>query len=97
MKPIQAACFSLLASAFVLAAILVVGLGQNSQDNAAMADGQNVAGQNFQLMTARTRGEGDNSEESLFILVGDKIIVYTPNVGQQELEPKTVVTMQQLF
>ena len=93
MKPVQAACFALLASAFVLAAILIVGIDQKSQDNTVNANGQNIVDNNFQLMTAQTRGV----EESLFVLSGNVIVVYTPDVGQQELEPKAVIRMADLF
>lgn len=99
MNNTQTACFALLASAFLLAAILIVGIGTKSQDNTAQADGQVVTQTGFTLMTARTRGTPPNAEESLFILDSGSgvILVYKPNVGQRGLEPVAVVRMNQLF
>ncbi|MGB0768754.1 MAG: hypothetical protein ACPGYV_13720, partial [Phycisphaeraceae bacterium] len=68
MKPIQAACFCLIASAFVLTAILVVRVDQQAAPNAAHAD-MVIAQPAFTMMTARTLGgNGQGNDESLFIL-----------------------------
>lgn len=90
MNRTQTACFALLASAFVLSAILIVRLDTKTQPNAAMADGQLISQNAFTLMTARTRGDsGANSEESLFLLDNTKgiLLVYTPDVGNKRIEP----------
>jgi len=99
MNNTQTACFSLLASAFLLAAILVVGIGQKSQGNTAQADGQVVTQTGFTMMTARTQGGEGNATESLFILDSGSgvILVYKPDVGQGELEPVAAIRVGDLF
>ena len=99
MNRTQTACFFLLASAFVLSAILVVRIDQKAQPNAAMANGQNIAQPAFQLMTARTRGDADNGDESLFVLDSGsgKLVVYVPNVGNKRLDVVTAMEVKELF
>jgi hypothetical protein len=99
MNRIQTACFCLIASAFVLAAILVVRVDQQSAPNAAHAD-MVIAQPAFTMMTARTRGSvGEGIEESLFILDNNRgiLLVYTPNVGREQLEPITAIKMSSIF
>lgn len=100
MNRIQTACFCLLASAFVLAAILVVRVDQQTAPNAAHAD-MVIAQPQFTMMTAVTRGggEADGSEESLFILDNTRgiLLVYTPNVGREQLTPITSIKMSNIF
>lgn len=99
MNHIQTACFCLLASAFVLAAVLVVRVDQQAAPNAAHAD-QVIAQPAFTMMTARTRG-GDNGpgEESLFILDNNAgvLVVYAPNVGKSQIEPIQGIRMADIF
>ena len=100
MNRIQTACFYLIASAFVLSAILLVRIDQKAADNAAHADGQVIAQPAFTMMTARTRGGGNGpGEESLFILDNNAgvLVVYTPNVGRKQLEPLTGIKMTDIF
>ena len=101
MNRIQTACFCLIASAFVLAAILVVRVDQQAAPNAAHADGQVIAMPAFTMMTARTRGGGNNGpgEESLFILDNNAgvLVVYTPNIARKQLEPLTGIKMADIF
>jgi len=101
MNRIQTACFCLMASAFVLAAILVVRVDQQAGTNAAHADGQVIAQPAFTMMTARTRGGGgnDSGEESLFILDNNAgvLVVYTPNVARKQLEPIAGIKMTEIF
>lgn len=100
MNRTQTACFALLASAFVLAGILIVRVDQKSADNTAQADGQVISQPSFSMMTARTRGGGDgNGDESLFILDNNRgvLLVYTANVARKQIEPIRAVKMAELF
>ena len=100
MNRIQTACFFLIASAFVLSAILVVRLEEKAPANTAHADGQVIAQPAFTMMTARTRGQqGNNAEESLFILDnnGGRLVVYVPDVANDKLEPIATIKMSSLF
>lgn len=96
MKPIQTACFALIASAFVLAGILVVRLDEKAADNAAMAD-QVLSDGDFSMMTARTRGSGDSGVDSLFILDSRQqtLLIYTPD--RKGLIPTSAVKLDELF
>ncbi|MBX2853140.1 MAG: hypothetical protein KTR15_15505 [Phycisphaeraceae bacterium] len=103
MNRIQTACFCLIASAFVLAAILVVRVDQQSASNAAHAD-MVIAQPQFTMMTARTRGggggnNGNAGDESLFILENTRgiLLVYTPNIGREQLTPITSIKMSEIF
>lgn len=99
MNRIQTACFCLLASAFVLAAILMVRIDQHAGENAAYAD-QVIAQPAFTMMTARTRGGGDNEgDESLFILDNNAgvLVVYAPNVAREQIEPIQGIKMTDIF
>lgn len=93
MSPIQAACYSLLASSFLLAGMLVVRLGDGADSTAygAMVTTQ----QNVTIMTARTRDE----EESLFVLDNPRgaLLIYTPNVRRNELNLVQAVPLNQIF
>ena len=100
MNRTQTACFCLLASAFILAAILVVRVDQQAASNAAYAD-QVIAMPAFTMMTARTRGDpqDDGGEESLFILDNNAgvLVVYTPNIGNKQLTPIAGIKMTEIF
>ena len=100
MNRIQTACFCLIASAFVLSAILLVRIDQKAAPNAAQAD-QVIAQPAFTMMTARTRGggDGDVGEESLFILDNNAgvMVVYAPNVSRKQLEPIAGIRMSEIF
>lgn len=97
MNNIQTACFAMLASAFLLAGILVVRIDQKSQANTAQAD-QVITQTGFTLMTAVTRG-GEGGEESLFILDSGRgvLIVYTPSISNKRLEPTAAIKMSDIF
>ena len=100
MKPIQTACFCLIASAFVLSAILIVRIDDQTLPNAANADGQVIAQPAFTMMTARTRGGGNGpAEESLFVLDNNSgvLVVYAPNVGKKQIEPLAGIRMSNIF
>ncbi|MFK7790674.1 MAG: hypothetical protein AB8C95_14425 [Phycisphaeraceae bacterium] len=98
MNRIQTACFCLIASAFVLSAILVVRIDQQAAPNAVQAD-QVIAMPAFTMMTARTRGGQDDGEESLFILDNNAgvLVVYAPNVGRKQIEPIQGIKMSDIF
>lgn len=99
MNPIQTACFCLIASAFVLSAILMVQIDKQTLPNAAQADAV-IAQPAFTMMTARTRGGGnDAGEESLFVLDNNSgvLVVYAPNVGKKQIEPITGIKMSNIF
>ena len=99
MNRIQTACFCLLASAFVLSAVLIVQIDQKSAPNAAHAD-QVIAQPAFTMMTARTRGGNDGpGEESLFILDNNAgvLVVYAPDVSNKQLKPVTGIKMKDVF
>ena len=95
MNRIQTISFCLLASALVLAGILVVRLDRVTTANTALADGQVIAQPNFSLMTARTRG----ADESLFVLDSSsgRMVVYRPNLGRQQLEVVQAFDMAEVF
>lgn len=101
MNRIQTACFALLASAFVLTAILIVRVDEKAAANTAQADGQVVNQPSFTMMTARTRGGGGNDvgEESLFILDNNRgvLLVYVPDVAGNKLAPVYKMEMKKLF
>ena len=98
MNRTQTACFALLASAFVLSAILIVRLDEKAQPNAVQAD-QNIYQPSFQMMTARTRGGVANPDESLFVLDNTKgiLVVYKPNVANQKLEWLKTLPLDEAF
>lgn len=97
----KTACFALLASAFLLAGILIIRIDQKAADNAAHAAGQVITQPAFTMMTARTRGgDGDVGEESLFILDNNSgvLIVYKPVLGsRKQLERVLARDMKSLF
>lgn len=98
MNRIQTACFCLLASAFVLSAILIVRIDEQAAPNAVHAD-QVISQPAFTMMTARTRGDQDDGEESLFILDNNAgvLVVYLPNVSRKQLEPIAGIKMTEIF
>lgn len=94
MTRIQTACYCLLASAFVLTGVLIVRVDSTSDANTAQAD-QVIAQPLFSMMTAKTRGD----EESLFVLDNRQgaLVVYKPNIGREQLEVVTVLSMDDIF
>jgi len=84
MNRIQLACYSLIASAFVLAALLLVQVQQrqisiNQQAEAAMVINKDT----FTIMTATTRGE----EEALFVLdnQSQRLMVFKLDEGKKSV------------
>lgn len=101
MNRTHTACFALIASAFVLAAILILQIDRKGQPNTAQADGQVISQPAFTMMTARTRGQQGNGDESLFILDNNTgvLIVYNPTIagGRKGLNPVTAIKMTDVF
>jgi hypothetical protein len=93
MNRIQLACYSLLASAFILGGLLLVNLGprMTSRADAAMV----IARDNFTLMTAMTRSQ----EEALFVLdnLGNRLLVYRLDLGRNRLELAGAADLAQIF
>ena len=93
MNRIQLACYSLTASAFVLAALLLVGV-RGSLTQPAMGD-QLLSQGSITLMTA-SAGSG---EEALFVLdsINEKLLIYRLDVGKSQLELAGSLNIVQLF
>lgn len=93
MTNIQLACYSLIASAFILAGMLVFAVsGQLEQRaDAAMV----IAEGSFSLMTAQTK----SGEESLMVLdnVSGVLMVYRLELSKRELEFVDGISVAQLF
>lgn len=93
MSRIQLACYSLIASAFLLAGLLVVQVGDRLE---TPAEGAMVINQqNFTLMTARTR----SNEEALFVMDDNsgQLMVYKTEVARDRIELAAVVPIRQIF
>ena len=95
MTRIQVACYSLLASAFILGGVLVSQVGDRAVPRAEAE--MVIAQQQFTLMTGLTR----NDEEALFVLDGrsQQLLVYRVKQrgGSWRMEPAGVMPMSQLF
>lgn len=91
MKPIAIACYSLIASAFVLAGLLIVQLDARMEAQASMV----IARDNFTVLTARTR----NNEESLFVLdnAAQRLLIYRVDIGDESLQPVAIYDLQAIF
>lgn len=83
MNKTQNACYALIASAFVLAGLLIFQLGSQhaNEANAGMV----ITEGSFSLMTAQTRG----NEEALFVLENSSaiLLVYRLELSKEELIP----------
>lgn len=94
MNRIQIASLALLASAFVLAGLLVVSL--SSRLPAAQA-GQIITRDSFTFLTAKTR----NNDESLFVIdsVNEKLLVYNTTLRSKNsrIELVGVQDLSRLF
>jgi hypothetical protein len=92
MTRIQVACYSLMASAFVLAGLLVVNLDLGGAP--AQAE-MVIARENFTLMTARTR----ENEESLFVLDNStgRLLIYSLNAPRRQLQLVANANVGEIF
>ena len=81
MTRIETACFGLIASAFILAGLLLTQV--SSMPNNAEAS-MVISSNNFTLLTAKTRSK----EESLFIInnATDRLLIYTLNLSRNRIE-----------
>ena len=81
MNRIETACFGLIASAFILAGLLIVQL--SATPNTAEAAMVNTR-DNFTLLTAKTK----NGEESLFIInnITSRLLIYSPDLPGKSME-----------
>ena len=79
MNHVQLACYGLIASAFILAALLLVQTGQEQSAQADMV----IARDNFTVLTAQTA----NDEEALFMLdnATGNLMIYAMERGQLRL------------
>jgi len=93
MNRIQLACYTLIASAFILSGLLISRVG-SPLDNQAYGN-LVIDRENFTLLVAQSA----NDRQSLFILDGNRgrLNIYTPEVRKQELELKTTVELSDLF
>ncbi len=81
MKRIETACYGLIASAFILAGLLIMQIG--NMPNTAEA-GLVITRENFTLLTARTR----SGEESLFVINNNnnRLLIYALNLTGNRIE-----------
>lgn len=93
MNRIQTACYCLIASAFILAGLLVAQLGDRAA-NPAQAS-MVIARDNFTLMTAKSR----KGEESLFVLdnTAGRLMIYRLNLGKKRLELAANADLNNIF
>lgn len=93
MTRIHTACYGLIASAFVLAGLLVADLGRQggSQAHADMV----IARPTFAMLTAQTRTD----EESLFLLdnASGALLVYRLDVSDDQIELANAVDLGRIF
>ncbi len=96
MKPIQAACYSLIASACILAAALFTTLSNKNQslDSAARAD-MVVQTNNLAFLTTRTNA----NEEALFVLdnTAGRLMIYKTDLGRKRIEFVESQDLKKLF
>jgi hypothetical protein len=92
MNRTETACYSLIASAFLLAGLLIVQVSStpNTADAALV-----IARDNFTLMTAKTR----SNEESLFVLNNStsKLLIYSLDIGRERLELAGGADLAEIF
>ena len=92
MNRTETACYSLIASAFLLAGLLIVQV--SSTPNTADAS-LVIARDNFTLMTAKTR----SNEESLFVLNNStsRLLIYSLDIGRERLELAGGANLAEVF
>ncbi len=82
MTRIQLACYTLIASAVVLAGLLIMQLGRHSTGSEAQA-AMVIARDNFAMLTTQTR----SGEEALFVLDNQtgRLLIYRLDVQKKNL------------
>lgn len=92
MNRIETACYGLIASAFILAGLLIVQLSAmpNTADASLV-----ITRDNFTLLTAKTK----NGEESLFIInnITSRLLIYSLDIGRNRLELAGGADLSELF
>jgi hypothetical protein len=93
MNRTQAACYSLIASLFVLASLLIVSVSGRLTPLAHAEMVVNKEG--LTLLTASTR----SGEESLFVLdaINEKLLIYRLDLGKKQLELAGAADLRHLF
>jgi hypothetical protein len=88
MTRIQTACYSLIASAFILAGLLAVQLEAPSAEGAMV-----ISQEDFAMMTARTRPD----EEALFVLDNStgRALVYRMDVANRTIKLDDIINLNQ--
>lgn len=94
MKPIEIACYGLLASAFVLAGLLVVQLQQRTLLPEAEAELVLTRGP-ITALTVRARED----DEALFILhnTAQRLLIYRTDLGRRQLQLKQNINVGAMF
>lgn len=93
MNRTHAACYSLIASMFVLAGLLIVNV---SGRLTPLAHADMVIGkESLTLLTASTRA----GEEALFVLdsINEKLMIYRLDIAKKQLELAGAADLRQLF
>jgi len=92
MTRIETACYGLIASAFILAGLLLVQVSDmpNTADASLV-----ISRNNFTLLTAKTR----SNEESLFIInnATDRLLVYRLDLARKRIELSGGANLGELF
>ena len=93
MNRTHAACYSLIASMFVLAGLLIVNVSGRLTPS-AHAD-MVVGKESLTLLTASTRA----GEEALFVLdsINEKLLIYRLDVAKKQLDLAGSTDLRQLF
>jgi len=92
MTRIETACFGLIASAFLLAGMLLLQV--SSMPNTAEAS-LVISRNNFTLLTAKTR----SNEESLFVINNstDRLLIYKLDLARKRIELSGSADLADLF
>jgi hypothetical protein len=96
MNRIQLACYCLIASAFVLAALLVANIGPRLGSVIQPAEaGLVIAKNNFTFLTARARA----GDEALFVIdnFNEQLLIYSVDAGRKRMDVANVVDLSRLF
>ena len=94
MNQIQLACYSLIASACILAALLVVNMENKQILSSADAD-LVIASQSMTLMTTKTQA----NEESLFVLDNNShmLLIYRLDIARDRIDLAGSQDLRKLF
>lgn len=92
MTRIQTACYSLIASAFILTGLLLVQI--SAMPNTAEAS-LVITRDNFTLLTAKTR----SNEEALFVInnLTDRLLIYRLDLPRKRIELASAIDLTDIF